>query len=346
MKARPVLVSQHTPSYFYLGLLLHRSLLSAHFRLRICSQKHRDRSKSMAHPFHVLKLHRFATKDQVRKQYKKLALQYHPDKANPSDIKAATRKFQQIKDAYDHIILGKLYAPDVRPGRYPNFMQEKTEQPQPAAEPQAEEDPDSESENDSESEPEKHHNHESSTSCPQLDQLQLDRLSQINTLLIRACDCASRTLETSRRPQNANITADAYQNILRLFRILRHVRQTKRPCRMRITAIIGYILYFIRKLTVLAKYGGRGSQGRFFCTEVAHATKIVPPLLNRQEMDEVIWAFDAVHKVDLKCCLSNWQKGMYDIRKDFVPKDVDIELRLWRKWIDQEGNKLHDEDWL
>lgn len=49
--------------------------------------------------YEVLGVGRDATADQIKKAYRKLALQYHPDR-NPGD-KAAEEKFKEAAEAYD-----------------------------------------------------------------------------------------------------------------------------------------------------------------------------------------------------------------------------------------------------
>lgn len=49
--------------------------------------------------YSVLKVGKSATKDDVKKAYKKLARQWHPDK-NPNNQEEATKKFKQISEAY------------------------------------------------------------------------------------------------------------------------------------------------------------------------------------------------------------------------------------------------------
>ncbi len=49
--------------------------------------------------YHVLGIAENATEDEVKKAYRKLAVQYHPDK-NPDNRKASEEKFKEISEAY------------------------------------------------------------------------------------------------------------------------------------------------------------------------------------------------------------------------------------------------------
>ncbi|MGM0509349.1 MAG: DnaJ domain-containing protein [Fusobacteriota bacterium] len=52
-----------------------------------------------------LGLKRGVKKDQIKKAYRKLAAQYHPDKNEGNDLQhLAQKKFMQIKDAYEYLI--------------------------------------------------------------------------------------------------------------------------------------------------------------------------------------------------------------------------------------------------
>lgn len=77
-------------------------------------------------PYHVLGLEPNASKEQVKEAFRKLCMQYHPDKqrgGRASDIIAAETKFRLIKDAYE--ILLKSHAgyspppPGSKASRYP-----------------------------------------------------------------------------------------------------------------------------------------------------------------------------------------------------------------------------------
>ena len=55
----------------------------------------------MADPYQILGVDRNASDEEIKRAYRKLAKQYHPD-ANPGDEYAA-KKMQEINDAYDRI---------------------------------------------------------------------------------------------------------------------------------------------------------------------------------------------------------------------------------------------------
>src|SRR5438132_288197 len=50
-------------------------------------------------PYEVLSVQRSASDDEIKKAYRKLARQYHPDR-NPGD-KQAESQFKEVQDAYD-----------------------------------------------------------------------------------------------------------------------------------------------------------------------------------------------------------------------------------------------------
>lgn len=49
--------------------------------------------------YELLSVERTATEDEIKKAYKKMALQWHPDR-NPDNVTEATEKFKQISEAY------------------------------------------------------------------------------------------------------------------------------------------------------------------------------------------------------------------------------------------------------
>ena len=50
--------------------------------------------------YEILQVERSADSDELKKQYRRLALQWHPDK-NPQNVEEATRIFREIQEAYD-----------------------------------------------------------------------------------------------------------------------------------------------------------------------------------------------------------------------------------------------------
>ncbi len=65
-------------------------------------------------PYKVLGVPRSASKDEVRKAYRKLAKKYHPD-LNPGD-KDVAKKMAEVNAAYDSIVNGTPYGPRVSQG--------------------------------------------------------------------------------------------------------------------------------------------------------------------------------------------------------------------------------------
>lgn len=51
--------------------------------------------------YNVLKVHRTATEEDLKKSYRRLAMKWHPDKNPKEDIKIAEAKFKRISEAYE-----------------------------------------------------------------------------------------------------------------------------------------------------------------------------------------------------------------------------------------------------
>lgn len=54
----------------------------------------------MADYYKILKIPKNATKEDIRKAYRKLALKWHPDK-NPNNMEEANKRFKEISEAYE-----------------------------------------------------------------------------------------------------------------------------------------------------------------------------------------------------------------------------------------------------
>ena len=50
--------------------------------------------------YHILRIDRNASAEDIRKAFRRLALQYHPDR-NPENVKEAEGKFKEINEAYE-----------------------------------------------------------------------------------------------------------------------------------------------------------------------------------------------------------------------------------------------------
>jgi DnaJ-class molecular chaperone len=55
-------------------------------------------------PYEVLGIARGASADEIRKAYRALAKQHHPDRAPPPDRPAAEAKMRSIQRAYDQLV--------------------------------------------------------------------------------------------------------------------------------------------------------------------------------------------------------------------------------------------------
>uniref|UniRef100_A0A7S0WRH3 J domain-containing protein n=1 Tax=Chlamydomonas leiostraca TaxID=1034604 RepID=A0A7S0WRH3_9CHLO len=72
-------------------------------------------------PYHVLGLPSTADRQQVKEEFRKLCLQFHPDKCAPDIPKAAAEaRFREIKGAYDAILRGHAGYSPPPPGSAPN----------------------------------------------------------------------------------------------------------------------------------------------------------------------------------------------------------------------------------
>ena len=76
-------------------------------RIRFVSQKASGKPKPVVDdPFTILGVERDATEETIRARYRKLVLEFHPDKhvnATESDSKAAADSFRRVQDAYEQI---------------------------------------------------------------------------------------------------------------------------------------------------------------------------------------------------------------------------------------------------
>ena len=69
------------------------------FRVTGCAFGESEKMAEKRDYYEILGVGRGATADEVKKSYRKLAIQYHPDK-NPDDA-GAEEKFKELGEAYD-----------------------------------------------------------------------------------------------------------------------------------------------------------------------------------------------------------------------------------------------------
>eukprot|EP00798_Chlamydomonas_sp_ICE-L_P013126 gene13126-3446_t len=78
-----------------------------------------------ADAYSVLGLGTSASKEQVKEAFRRLCMEYHPDKCTTHHKHVAEARFKEIKNAYDHILQGQAgYAPPP-PGTQPNSQYAK-----------------------------------------------------------------------------------------------------------------------------------------------------------------------------------------------------------------------------
>ena len=81
----------------------------------------------MADYYSILGLKQGASKDEIKKAYRRLAMQWHPDK-NPSP--EARQKFILLTEAYDGLMSGKTFASFIRTGQRAPRPEAKPKTPQ------------------------------------------------------------------------------------------------------------------------------------------------------------------------------------------------------------------------
>lgn len=84
-------------------------------------------------PYKVLGVSPNATDDEIKKAYRRLAKQYHPDR-NPGDA-AAAKKMQQINAAYEQIKNPEKQQPNTGYGNYGGYGQYQSADSQPSGDP-------------------------------------------------------------------------------------------------------------------------------------------------------------------------------------------------------------------
>ena len=66
--------------------------------------------------YKILNLNNNASEEEIKKSYKKLAIQYHPDK-NPNNKEESEKKFKEISEAYDILTNKEKYINNINFGQ-------------------------------------------------------------------------------------------------------------------------------------------------------------------------------------------------------------------------------------
>jgi len=70
-------------------------------------------------PYEILGVSQNSSEDEIKKAYKKLALEHHPDKfTDENEKKLHEEKFKEINEAYQQITKGTQFQPDFNPWRH------------------------------------------------------------------------------------------------------------------------------------------------------------------------------------------------------------------------------------